>query len=154
MDQLISNCTDGETAITGTKWLRSFVTDFFELITIFAQVNVDAKTMDLNILYPLERSINHTYKMSSQTSFWSYIWKREYGVLLVYAVVFKRQYLLKLRRASAAFIKEKGTLPLTIDLLKGWLGDLAFPVDISNYLNILNLRYKAKIVTFRLCSLW
>lgn len=52
----------------------------------------------------------------------------------------------KLREQVLEFLEDKGALPLETDLLKNtsWLSDLAFLVDVTNYLNILNLKLQGK----------
>lgn len=76
----------------------------------------------------------------------------DYGELQLYCIVrwLSKGKMLKhffnLRQQVIEFLQEKGALPSETDFLKypSWLSDLAFLVDVTNYLNILNLKLQWK----------
>ncbi|CAG4973545.1 unnamed protein product [Colias eurytheme] len=59
------------------------------------------------------------------------------------------KHFFNLRKQVIEFLEEKGALPLETELLKNtsWLSDLAFLVDVTDYLNILNLKLQGKDCT-------
>ncbi|CAH0562861.1 unnamed protein product [Brassicogethes aeneus] len=95
---------------------------------------------------PVVRCLNYIRAKALNGRQFRVLFEEEYGELQLYCAVrwLSRGSMLKrfLREQMLQFLEQKGALPLEVDLLKNtsWLSDLAFLVDFTNYLNILNLK--------------
>jgi hypothetical protein len=161
-DKLISICTDGAPAMIGkdngcVALLQNFLgRNLFSYHCIIHQEALCAKDMELDdIMDPVVRCINYIRAKALNRRQFRLLFEeeiREYGELQLYCAVrwLSRGSMLKhffnLREQVLQFLEQKGALPLEIDLLKNtsWLSDLAFLVDVTNYLNILNLKLQGK----------
>lgn len=161
-DKLISICTDGAPAMTGKNngcvaLLQNYLDrKIFSYHCIIHQEALCAKDMKLDdIMEPVVRCINYIRAKALHRRQFRVLFEdeiSEYGELQLYCAVrwLSRANMLKhffnLREQVLKFLEEKGALPLETDLLKNksWLSDLAFLVDITNYLNLLNLKLQGK----------
>lgn len=131
----------------------------FSYHCIIHQEALCAKDMKLDdIMDPVVRCINYIRAKALNRREFKTLFEEEiseYGELQLYCAVrwLSRGKMLKhffnLREQVIEFLEEKGALPLETDLLKNtsWLCDLAFLVDVTNYLNILNLKLQGKDCT-------
>lgn len=161
-DKLISICTDGAPAMIGkingcVALLQNFLgRNLFSYHCIIHQEALCGKDMELDeIMNPVVRCINYIRAKALNRRQFRLLFEeeiREYGELQLYCAVrwLSRGSMLKhffnLREQVLQFLEQKGALPFDVDLLKNtsWLSDLAFLVDVTNYLNILNLKLQSK----------
>jgi len=161
-DKLISICTDGAPAMIGkdngcVALLQNFLgRNLFSYHCIIHQEALYAKAMKLDdIMDPVVRCINYIRAKALNRRQFKLLFEeeiRDYGELQLYCAErwLSRCSMLKhffnLREQVLQFLEQKGALPWEIDLLKNtsWLSDLAFLVDVTNYLNILNLKLQGK----------
>ncbi|XP_025424556.1 general transcription factor II-I repeat domain-containing protein 2B-like [Sipha flava] len=161
-EKINSVCTDGAPAMTGkingcVALLKQFLgRELFSYHCIIHQEALCAKDMKFNdVIDPVVRCINYIRAKALHRRQFRVLFEEEineFGELHLYCAVrwLSKGEMLKhfflLRREVLQFLVEKQAMPDERDLLESesWLCDLAFLIDITQHLNILNWKLQGK----------
>ncbi|CAI6377025.1 unnamed protein product [Macrosiphum euphorbiae] len=161
-EKINSVCTDGAPAMTGkingcVALLKQFLgRELFSYHCIIHQEALCAKDMKFNdVIDPVVRCINYIRAKALHRRQFRVLFEEEInelGELHLYCAVrwLSKGEMLKhfflLRREVLQFLVEKQAMPDERDLLESesWLCDLAFLIDITQHLNILNRKLQGK----------
>ncbi|XP_025410356.1 general transcription factor II-I repeat domain-containing protein 2B-like [Sipha flava] len=161
-EKINSVCTDGAPAMTGKingcmALLKQFLgRELFSYHCIIHQEALCAKDMKFNdVIDPVVRCINYIRAKALHRRQFRVLFEEEineFGELHLYCAVrwLSKGEMLKhfflLRREVLQFLVEKQAMPDERDLLESesWLCDLAFLIDITQHLNILNWKLQGK----------